>query len=145
MWRIGWTPNNVSKWQMGFNSAFKGLSGSLRKSSRKNENFPANIRKDIPRIQATRLICRTRLCCNPLMISGTEDGSVLKRILFGREANLLVKMYFQVPSEPRRIWISHLIHYIIKSHNDTYVFTSLLPLPRFGTRNVQRIHNRYTD
>jgi hypothetical protein len=26
MWRIGWAPNNVSKWHMGFNSAFKGLS-----------------------------------------------------------------------------------------------------------------------
>ena len=25
MWRIGWAPNNASKWQMGFNSAFKGL------------------------------------------------------------------------------------------------------------------------
>ena len=25
MWNIGLTPNNVSKWQMGFNSAFKGL------------------------------------------------------------------------------------------------------------------------
>jgi len=25
MWRIWWTPNNVSKWQMGFNLAFKGL------------------------------------------------------------------------------------------------------------------------
>jgi hypothetical protein len=25
MWRIGWAPNSVSKWQMGFNSAFKGL------------------------------------------------------------------------------------------------------------------------
>ena len=25
MWRIWWAPNNVSKWQMGFNSAFKGL------------------------------------------------------------------------------------------------------------------------
>ena len=24
-WRIWWAPNNVSKWQMGFNSAFKGL------------------------------------------------------------------------------------------------------------------------
>ena len=24
-WRIRWTPNNTSKWQMGFNSAFKGL------------------------------------------------------------------------------------------------------------------------
>jgi len=25
MWRIGWAPNNASKWQLGFNSAFKGL------------------------------------------------------------------------------------------------------------------------
>jgi hypothetical protein len=25
MWRIGWAPNNASKWQMRFNSAFKGL------------------------------------------------------------------------------------------------------------------------
>jgi hypothetical protein len=24
-WRIMWTPNNASRWQMGFNSAFKGL------------------------------------------------------------------------------------------------------------------------
>jgi len=25
-WRIWWAPNNASKWQMGFNSVFKGLS-----------------------------------------------------------------------------------------------------------------------
>jgi hypothetical protein len=25
MWRKWWTPNNASKWQKGFNSAFKGL------------------------------------------------------------------------------------------------------------------------
>jgi hypothetical protein len=25
MWRIWWVPNNVSRWQMNFNSAFKGL------------------------------------------------------------------------------------------------------------------------
>ena len=25
MWRIWWTPNNASKWQMGFNWAFKYL------------------------------------------------------------------------------------------------------------------------
>jgi hypothetical protein len=25
MWRIGWAPNNTSKWQMEFNSVFKGL------------------------------------------------------------------------------------------------------------------------
>jgi hypothetical protein len=28
MWRIGRAPNNASKWQMGFNSAFKGLINS---------------------------------------------------------------------------------------------------------------------
>ena len=27
-WRIWWAPNNASKWQMGFNSAFKGLNQS---------------------------------------------------------------------------------------------------------------------
>jgi len=26
-WRIWWAPHNASKWQMGFNSAFKGLKG----------------------------------------------------------------------------------------------------------------------
>jgi hypothetical protein len=25
MWNIGWAPNNARRWQMGFNSAFKGL------------------------------------------------------------------------------------------------------------------------
>jgi hypothetical protein len=29
MWRIGWAPNNASRWQIGFNSAFKGLSPGL--------------------------------------------------------------------------------------------------------------------
>jgi hypothetical protein len=28
-WRIWWAPNNASKWQMGFNSAFKGLTINL--------------------------------------------------------------------------------------------------------------------
>jgi len=27
MWKIRGAPNNASKWQMGFNSAFKGLRG----------------------------------------------------------------------------------------------------------------------
>jgi hypothetical protein len=28
-WKIGWAPNNASKWQMGFNSVLKGLSLAL--------------------------------------------------------------------------------------------------------------------
>jgi hypothetical protein len=28
-WRIWWTPNNISKWQMGFNWVFKGLNWNL--------------------------------------------------------------------------------------------------------------------
>ena len=28
-WKIWWAPNNASKWQIGFNSAFKGLSYSV--------------------------------------------------------------------------------------------------------------------
>ena len=27
-WRIGWSPNNASKWHMGINSALKGLTGT---------------------------------------------------------------------------------------------------------------------
>ena len=29
MWRIWWAPTNASKWQMGFNSAFKGLTSGI--------------------------------------------------------------------------------------------------------------------
>ena len=29
-WRIGWAPNNASKWKMGFNLAFKGLNYNLQ-------------------------------------------------------------------------------------------------------------------
>jgi hypothetical protein len=32
-WSIGWAPNNASKWQMGFNSAFKGLTLKCRVKS----------------------------------------------------------------------------------------------------------------
>jgi hypothetical protein len=32
MWRIRWAPNNASKWQMGFNLAFKGLRSLLVRS-----------------------------------------------------------------------------------------------------------------
>ena len=32
-WNIGWVPNNASKWQMGFNSAFKGLTSSSSSGS----------------------------------------------------------------------------------------------------------------
>jgi len=30
MWRIGWAPNNARKWQVGFKSAFKGLSSGIQ-------------------------------------------------------------------------------------------------------------------
>jgi len=33
-WRIWWAPNNASRWQMGFNSAFKGLKFELCKCVR---------------------------------------------------------------------------------------------------------------
>jgi len=34
MWRIWWVPNNASKWQMGFNSAFKGLTQCPKNTGR---------------------------------------------------------------------------------------------------------------
>jgi len=30
MWKIGWAPNNASRWQIGLNSAFKGLMANIR-------------------------------------------------------------------------------------------------------------------
>ena len=30
-WKIRWAPNNASRWQMGFNSALKGLKGNSNK------------------------------------------------------------------------------------------------------------------
>jgi hypothetical protein len=39
-WRIWWAPNNVSRWQMGFNSAFKGLNYVTTSTSiRQNRAF----------------------------------------------------------------------------------------------------------
>jgi hypothetical protein len=37
-WRNWWTPNNASKWQMGFNSAFKGLMYSNNRTGRLSKN-----------------------------------------------------------------------------------------------------------
>jgi hypothetical protein len=41
MWKIGWAPNNASKWQMGFNSVFKRLRRSARisKLDRKTNEY----------------------------------------------------------------------------------------------------------
>jgi hypothetical protein len=36
-WRIWWAPNNASRWQMGFNSAFKWLNETCNITKRKNE------------------------------------------------------------------------------------------------------------
>jgi hypothetical protein len=33
MWKIGWAPNNASRWQMGFNSAFKRLNLKKQRTS----------------------------------------------------------------------------------------------------------------
>jgi len=40
-WRIRWVPNNASKWQMGFNSAFKGLKEHYGKAVKKYELIDA--------------------------------------------------------------------------------------------------------
>jgi hypothetical protein len=39
MWNIGRVPNNVSKWQMGFNSAFKGLKVHIYDSTSLNYSY----------------------------------------------------------------------------------------------------------
>jgi hypothetical protein len=40
MWIIWWAPNNVSKWQAGFNSAFKGLKTKRRLLYLKTQSVP---------------------------------------------------------------------------------------------------------
>ena len=43
-WRIWWAPNNASKWQMGFNSAFRGLNRTVHQRVRKtNLRAPIHI------------------------------------------------------------------------------------------------------
>ena len=48
-WKIWWAPNNFSRWQMGFNSAFKGLNNfpnwhNVPDSGCKTSNTPATLR-----------------------------------------------------------------------------------------------------
>jgi hypothetical protein len=43
-WRKWWTPNNATKWQMEFNSAFKGLSNYIN-TIRGNKHFRYNWRQ----------------------------------------------------------------------------------------------------
>jgi len=38
-WKIWWAPNNASKWQMGFNWAFKGLMGPRKPSRTQKKIF----------------------------------------------------------------------------------------------------------
>jgi len=38
-WRIWWAPNNDSRWQMGFNSAFKGLKYCIKRGDHVRENI----------------------------------------------------------------------------------------------------------
>ena len=52
MWRIWWAPNNASKWQVGFNSAFKGLNESgFKMCEEKNYCKELKKRKAISYIQ----------------------------------------------------------------------------------------------
>jgi hypothetical protein len=40
-WRIWWAPNNASRWQMGFNLAFKGLIKNYSPTGRRNHGRPS--------------------------------------------------------------------------------------------------------
>ena len=39
MWRIWWAPNNASKWEMGFNLAFKGLKFQAYSAQKENDEI----------------------------------------------------------------------------------------------------------
>jgi len=50
MWRIWWAPNNASKWQVGFNSAFKGLNYTM------NIQFPSYHWKYYPELDPKSML-----------------------------------------------------------------------------------------
>ena len=77
-WKIWWAPNNANKWQMGFNSEFKGLSPSeisdLSGNSSRDcnaEGEHVNRGRDIPRFCPTLqlLDVSTLLCLSSLLRS----------------------------------------------------------------------------
>ena len=55
-WRIWWVPNNASRWQMGFNSGFKGLSGRLSISVQYGRRYTEQRMAFFPFIQFIRNI-----------------------------------------------------------------------------------------
>jgi hypothetical protein len=59
-WRIWWVPNNASKWQMGLNSAFKGLNRRGRQFSR---------------------LLAAKLCATAVVMLGTPSSEVVWRVL----------------------------------------------------------------
>ena len=64
-WKIRWAPNNASKWQMGFNSALKGLN-RLHKSNvyKSNLNFLHDVVAHGPERQ---VMCLLHLLAAPLV------------------------------------------------------------------------------
>ena len=55
-WRIWWAPTNASKWQMGFNSAFKGLMLPVCLHSVRNKNI-LKIIGQLKKMQFTTFSC----------------------------------------------------------------------------------------
>jgi len=83
-WRIWWDPNNASKWQMGFNSVFKGLKWRKSKAvfcSYKEAHIVSTSRKTIRRFTCSQQYeqCKeTQLLENSyLMASATETIKLL--------------------------------------------------------------------
>jgi len=80
-WRIGWAPNNVCKWQMGFNSAFEGLIFGCQCFLTRPLSFhirnPTRYEEVRVRISVLRLIYSSRVFVVSLNRHGLQQYSVI--------------------------------------------------------------------
>jgi len=76
MWRIWWSPNNARKWQMGLNSAFKGLNRRRRQFSR---------------------LLAAKLCSSAVVMLDTPCSEVVWRVMANHSIRQLL-LHFPSPA-----------------------------------------------
>ena len=76
-WKIGWASSNATKWQMGFNSAFKGLNSPANGANYKRDKY-------IPNFTITFLLNSFQYFSprNPVSIFQVMYGLLIYRINF---------------------------------------------------------------
>jgi len=82
-WRIGWAPNNASKWQMGFNSVFKGLMWDARRGA---DDIICCTATDVDPLSAAlipalKILCRLVLIWIPFLCCGFPEKGYFNSFL----------------------------------------------------------------